>query len=178
MNIRNELLADRSKANIVRISKYVGDDAERFQTLVDLFLNDIPRVNQRAVWVMVYCAQAYPNLIYPHLKVLLKNLERPDAHNAARRNTTKILSEIDIPKKHQGQALDICFNFLLSMQEQIAVKVFSMQVVFNISKNEPDLLRELAVVIEDQLPYGSAGFKVRGNRILKGIAQILKEKND
>ena len=175
MNIRNELLADRSKANIMRIAKYIGDDAKQFQTLVDLFLNDIPRVNQRAVWVMVYCAQAHPKLIYPHLKALLDNLEQPDAHNAARRNTTKILSEIDIPKKHQGQALDICFNFLLSMQEQIAVKVFSMQVVYNISKTEPDLLRELAAVIEDQLPYGSAGFKVRGKRILKGISKILKE---
>lgn len=175
MDIRNELITDRSKANIVRIAQYIGDDSERFQILFDLFLNDIPRVNQRAVWAMIYCAEAHPNLIYPHLDVLLNNLDQPNLHNAIRRNTTKILSEIEIPKKHQGQALDICFNYLLSMQEAIAVKVFSMQVVFNISKTEPDLLRELAAVIEDQMPYGSAGFKVRGNRILKGIQQILKE---
>lgn len=175
MDIRAELLADRSKANIVRIAKYIGNDKERFQALIDLFLHDKPIVNQRAVWVMTYCAQAHPSLIYPHLKVLLENLQHPDAHNATRRNTTKILSEINIPQKNQGQALDICFNFLLSMQEQIAVKVFSMQVVFNISKTEPDLLRELSVVIEDQLPYGSAGFKVRGNRILKEARKILKE---
>lgn len=174
MNIREELLTDRSKANIIRIAEYIGEDIDRFSTLVNLFLNDKPLVNQRAIWVMVYCAEAHPNLIYPHLKVLLENLQKPDAHNAARRNTTKILSVIDIPKKHQGQALDICFNFLLDMQQQIAVKVFSMQVVYNISKNEPDLLRELAVVIEDQLEYGSAGFKVRGNRILKEIRQVLK----
>ncbi|MFT4760779.1 MAG: hypothetical protein ACI9XO_000803 [Paraglaciecola sp.] len=176
MNIRDELLADRSKANILRIAQYVGDSSELFQTLVDLFLKDIPRVNQRAVWVMVYCAEAHPVLIYPHLKKLLDNLQNPEAHNAARRNTIKILSEIDIPKKYQGQALDICFNFLLSMQEHIAVKVFSMQVIFNISKNEPDLLRELAAVIEDQLPYGSTGFKSRGNKILNKIQQVLLEK--
>jgi len=174
MNIREELLADRSKANIVRIAQYIGDDAKRFSTLVDLFLNDKWRINQRAIWVMVYCAEAHPKLIYPHLKALLENLQKPDAHNAARRNTTKILSVIDIPKKYQGQALDICFKFLLDMQEQIAVKIFSMQVVYNISINEPDLLQELAVVIEDQLPYGSAGFKARGKRILNEIRQILK----
>lgn len=173
MDIREELLNDRSKANIIRIAQYIGDDAKRFQTLVDLFSNDKPIINQRAIWAMIHCVEKHPKLIYPHLELLLENVQKPGAHNAIRRNTTKILSEIDIPKKHQGLALDICFNFLLSMQEPIAVKVFSMQVVFNISKNEPDLLRELAAVIEEQIPYGSAGFKVRGKRILKGIRQIL-----
>ena len=174
MDIRHELLTNRSKNNIVRIATYIGNDTQRFETLLNLFLHDLPIVNQRAIWVMIYCAEAHPQLIYPHLKVLLENLQQPNLHNAIRRNTTKILSEIDIPKEHQGVALDICFNYLLSMSEQIAVKVFSMQVVFNISKKEPDLLQELAAVIEDQLPYGSAGFKARGNRILKEIQGILK----
>lgn len=173
MNIRDEILADRSKANIVRIAKYVGNDSERFKILVKLFLYDEWRVNQRAIWVMVHCVETYPQLIYPYLEDLLENVQKPTACNAARRNTTKILSEIDIPEKYQGQALDICFHFLLSMQEQIAVKVFSMQVIFNISKNEPDLLRELAATIETQLTYGSAGFKARGKKILKEIRQIL-----
>ena len=169
MDIRASLLADRSKANVLAIANYIGDDQALFDHLVDLFLNDKWRVGQRAVWVMSHAAQKRPHLVLAHLKAMLDKLEVPNIHDAVKRNVTKILSEITIPEEHQGRALDICFGFLISMEEAIAIKVFSMQVVYNISQNEPDLLRELALVIEDQMPYGSAGFKARGKKILKAI---------
>lgn len=176
MNIRHEIITDRSKANILRIVNYIGDDAEQFKILVHLFLHDEEHISQRAIWAMAHSTGRHPQLIFPHLQQLLTYLQTGKPHDAGKRNIVKILSEIVIPEHLQGQVLDICFNYLLSMQEAIAVKSFSMQVVFNISRNEPDLLRELAAVIEEQMPYGSAGYRSRGRNILRAIHKILMEK--
>jgi hypothetical protein len=56
--------------------------------------------------------------------------------------------------------------------DPIAIKVFSMTVLFNISKNVPEFRDELAIIIEDQMPYGSAGFKSRGKKTLKGLSKL------
>lgn len=177
MDILHELITDRSKDNIVRIATYIGNDQARFKTLIDLFLHGEWRVNQRAIWVMTYCVEKHPTLVMPYLRIMLDKLAQPNIHNAIKRNTVKMFAEIEIPGDLQGAVLDCCFSYLIDMQEAIAVKVFSMQVVFNLSKHEPDLLRELAMVIEDQMPYGSAGFKSRGRRILREIQKTLNVNN-
>ena len=42
-----------------------------------------------------------------------------------------------------------------------------MDVLFNITKKFPELREELRLSIEDQMPFGSAGFLSRGTKILK-----------
>jgi hypothetical protein len=50
-----------------------------------------------------------------------------------------------------------------------AVKMFSMNILYNISEAEPDLKPELAAVIEDQLPKGTPGLKNSGQKMLKKL---------
>jgi hypothetical protein len=57
----------------------------------------------------------------------------------------------------------------MNKKEPIAVKVFSMTVLANLSKSSPDIKKELRIAIEDQLPYGSAGFVSRAKKVLKEI---------
>ncbi len=64
---------------------------------------------------------------------------------------------------------DSCFTFLSDPKEPIAVKVFSMSVLANITKKQPELRDELRIVIEDQLPYSTPAFKSRGGKILKEL---------
>lgn len=112
---------------------------------------------------VIYCAEAHPELVAPYLEKMLDNLNQP-VHDSVKRNTIRTFQDIDIPEKLQGKAADICFNFLCSKDETIGVKVFSMTVIHNLSKQHPDL-----VAIEEQLPYSSAGFKSRGSKILKEL---------
>ena len=50
MNLLNEILKEHSKAQILKIVKYVGSDQLRFDELIKLFLNGPYRVTQRAGW--------------------------------------------------------------------------------------------------------------------------------
>ena len=79
------------------------------------------------------------------------------------------MQDVDVPENLIGEVVDICFGLMESNNTPIAVKVFSMTVLANISIKEPDLKNELALIIEDQMPYGSVGFRNRGAKILNKI---------
>jgi hypothetical protein len=42
-------------------------------------------------------------------------------------------------------------------------------VLGNIAQKLPDLKKELQLVVEDQLPYASAGYKSRAKKIIKTL---------
>jgi hypothetical protein len=113
--------------------------------------------------------ERHPELIYPHLKKILQYVVTPGVHDAVRRNTVRLLQYIDLPPEFHGQVAEICFGFLQQKNIPVAVKVFSMTVLSRICSTEPDLQRELRIIIEDQLPYASAGFISRAKKILNVI---------
>lgn len=171
MNLVKALLKEHSKAQCNRIVEYIGTDKDRFRELVDVFITANYRINQRAAWPLSYCAEYNPELIKPHLKKLIHNLKRPELHNAVKRNTVRLLQFISIPKSLQGVAAQVCFDFLQNRKEAIAVRVFSMTVLANIAKDQPALKSELKITIEDNMPYGSAGFVSRSRKILKELKE-------
>jgi hypothetical protein len=169
MNILQMLIREHSKAMCNKIVKYVGDSEERFGELIGIFLKGPYRVTQRAAWPLSCCVEQHPELIGPHLKGIIRNLDKPGLADAVKRNTLRLLQFVTVPPSLQADAVNRCFAFLHDRKQPIAVKIFSMTVIANISKSRPDLRKELAIAIEDQLPHGSAGFINRGTRILREL---------
>lgn len=168
MDIKEELLKEHSKAQAEYIAGYIGSDPKRFSELITHFTGPTYRVSQRAAMTLSKCIDNDPGLLTPYLKTLVTNLQG-DVHVAVKRNTLRVLQDVELPKPLWGITADICFKTLESNQEPIAVKVFAMTVLNNIVKKEPDLKNELRIIIEDQLPYGSAGFKSRARKIMKQL---------
>lgn len=169
MDIKKELLKEHSKRQTAKVVNYIGKDPKRFNLLIKIFLTGPYRVTQRAAWPLSYCVEAHPEIIKPHLKSVLKMLDKKDAHDAVKRNILRFLQTIEIPKRLYGIVADRCFT-LMDTKEPIAVRVFAMTVLANIAKQEPDLKKELRIVIEDQLPYASAGFLARARRVLHQLS--------
>ena len=65
--------------------------------------------------------------------------------------------------------METSIRFLESPTKAIAVKAFSLTVLGNLSKHYPDIIPELKLVIEDQLPCQTAAFKSRAKWLLKGV---------
>ncbi len=171
MSLREEILKEHSKQHTVYLAHKIGPNQEAFDKLMVLFLGNEYRVTQRAAWLVSHCVDAHPGLLKKHLKSMIENLEKP-VHVAVKRNTLRILQFIEIPEDLLGLTADICFKFLKSGKETIAVKVFAMTVLYNIVKKYPELKEELVISIEEQMPFGSAGFKGRGRKILKALSKI------
>jgi hypothetical protein len=129
------------------------------------------RITQRAAWPLSYCVESYPALIRPHLNVLLDHLKKPGLHDAVKRNTIRLLQFVEVPKRLQGKTADICFTFLQDKKEPIAIRVFSMTVLANIAQRNPDLKRELKLIIEDEIPLASPAYLSRARKVLKLLDQ-------
>lgn len=168
MNIRAEILTEHSKQNALRIAQYIGNDSKKFSELIDCFLGKEYRVTQRAAQVVSNCADKHPELLLPHLDNIISNLQSP-VHIAVKRNTLRVLQDMELPDHLLGPAADICFKILESGSEPVAVKVFAMAVLANICQKVPELKNELRILIEDQMPYSSAAFKSRGSKILRRL---------
>ena len=172
MNLRNEILKEHSKAQCANIVKWVGSSQQRFDELFYLFLNDEYRVVQRSAWPVSYCVDEYPELICKHWKELMDNLKKPNLHDAVKRNSIRLMQEIELPEAYHGEIMDMCFTYLESPKESLAVKVFSMSVLGNLTKYYPEIKTELKLIIEDQLPHQSAGFKSRAKKVLKDLDKV------
>jgi hypothetical protein len=157
-SLREEKLREHSKRNTSKLAKWVSKDIVRFDELMNLFLHDEYRVIQRAAWIVRYVAEDHPDWISGYLKQMLEYCQEP-VPDAVKRNVMRVLQDIEIPKKLHGIAATICFQLLASRIEPVAVKVFSMTVITNITKDEPGLKDELRVLIKEQMDIESAAFK-------------------
>jgi hypothetical protein len=168
-NLREQILKEHSKAQCTIIVNWVGASQQRFNELFNLLLNDEYRVVQRAAWPVSNCAIAHPNFITKHWAALIKNLQKPNLHNAVKRNSIRLLQNISIPKKYQGQIMDICFNYVESPTEAVAVKAFSLTVLSNLAQQYPEIIPEIKLLIEEQLERQTAAFKSRAKMFLKEV---------
>jgi hypothetical protein len=166
MNLREAILAEHSKQQTTKIVNWVGSNQQRFDELFSLFLNDEYRVVQRAAWPLSNAAIAHPLLIKKHFGKLLRNLQKPNLHDAVKRNTVRLLQDVEIPVKYHGTVMNLCFDYIISPTEKVAVKAFSLTILQKLSNQYPDIKQELVTVIENRWPYETAAFKSRAKKIL------------
>ncbi|MDD8018902.1 MAG: hypothetical protein PHP42_11055 [Bacteroidota bacterium] len=171
MNIETEILKEHSKQQSMKIASWIGGNKDRFAELMELFLNGDYRITQRSVWIISLCVEQYPSLATPWLRKMIKKTQEADVHDAVKRNAVRLLQFVDIPRSLQGTVANLCFAFLQSADTPIAVKAFSMTVLANIAKQEPDLKYELKAVIDLMLPYSGAGIQSRGKKVLSQLAK-------
>ena len=93
--------------------------------------------------------------------MLIKQLERDDAHVAVKRNVARLFQFVDIPKRYHGRVFDACYNLLDNPNQPVAVRVFSMTVAAKLAENEPELLDELRLVAAKYPQAATAGFRSR-----------------
>ena len=169
MDIRQALLKEHSKKQAHKIAAYVGSDKKRFDDLMKLFLGNEYRVTQRAAWIVGISVQKNPSLAKNYFKTLIALLDAPGAHPAVTRNIVRILQFIEIPKKFHGRLMDICFRFVSTPETAVAVKVFSLSILENLSTKYPEIKQELKLLIEETWPNSTAAFKSRARKILKSL---------
>ena len=169
MKLRDEILREHSKIQCDKIVRWIGKSQEKFDQLFRLFLSEEYRVVQRAAWPVSFAVIAHPAFINKHWEELVKNLNQQNVHGAVKRNSVRLLQGLNIPEKFQGEIMNICFRYVESPTEAIAVKAFSLTVLGNLSKLYPEIIPELRLLIESQVENATPAFKIRAKKILKSF---------
>ena len=166
MILREEILKEHSKEHALSIANYACQSKTNFKELMNCFLDDEYRLAQRAAWGVCFAAKKKPEMIYPHIKELVSVLHKKNVHDAVIRNAVRVLQDIEIPKKYQGEVMDACFQFLEKPMTPVAIKAFSLTTLFKLSETYPEIKPELKLIINDRLDYETTAFKSRAKKIL------------
>ena len=97
MNIKEALLEEHSKAQTLKIKRYIGSNTDKFAELMKLVLDDEYRIVQRASWVVKHCGDNNPMLLIPYLGDLIPRLRNPK-HDAFKRNIFCLLYTSPSPR--------------------------------------------------------------------------------
>ncbi len=165
MDFEKVLLEKQSKPKMLEVKQYVLESPELMDALMECFFSKELRLCQRASWPIMHIGIAQPDLIRPHLEEMIRRL--PNAqHDAQIRNTVRILEETGVPESMEGEAFELCFQYLLDMKRATAIRAFSLTVLEQIANKHPELKDELISELQFQKNHGSVGFKNRARKVL------------
>jgi hypothetical protein len=168
MLIREELLKHQvsSRALVMQIAASAVASETVLKELTECLSSGENRIAQMASWSLSWVARKNPELIQPYSEIIVSQVLKPDAHDAVIRNSLRILEEIPIPEKFHGEILNACFDFINEKHTAVAIKAFSLHVIFNLSKLYPEIRHELKLVIQEKIDFETAAFQSRGRKLL------------
>ena len=170
--LKSQILKSRSTDHWRTIIETVSQSSSLFSNLVDFAYDPDETLSFRASWILDKCTEQHPQLLdeVKIAKIVTNTVNH--TNQSVIRASLRLLSREKLSTSTLGILTNQCFRWLGSNSSSIAVKVHAMQVLYNITLKEPGLKNELKILIEDQLPNGSAGFKSRGKRILKQLEKL------
>jgi len=122
----------------------------------------------RASWTLSKVFDKNPEIINPYLPGMVEKLNTLN-NVSAERSFLRIISLSDLSQlslKHHGILADHCFRALNSGFSAIAIKAYSMEVIYRLAIIYPELANELSASISLLQGEGSSGIKARGKIIL------------
>ncbi len=161
-------LGDSSRALSLLTASMVYEDPSLFGVFIELALQDEKHYAERATRVICICSHSFPELFKPHCSRVIAALKNLTSEGAMR-NFLKTLAEVPVrlTKKDKSILLNQCFDYLVSNDYPIAVQVFSMQILYNLSGEIPEIGEELYRILEERMPDASAGYRSRARRIIR-----------
>tara|TARA_R110002012_G_scaffold109650_4_gene253730 strand:+ start:817 stop:1374 length:558 start_codon:yes stop_codon:yes gene_type:complete len=154
---------------------------ELIPLLLDILSKTDDKLSARAAWVLEFLCKEHLNKFTPYIDVFLPLLHRVKIDSALR-PCAKIceymadayfgkephrLKQTLIPNQKET-IIEACFDWMIT-EQKVAVKAYSMHILFLFGKEFDWIYPELRVILERDFHEQSAAFKARSRHILKKI---------
>jgi 8-oxo-dGTP diphosphatase len=147
------------------------ENASVFKKLLDYSVTGNKKLAFKSSWTLTKVCDKYPELIDPYLPDIISRINDFD-NESIQRSFMRIISMKDMNKidnRFHGILTDYCFSKLNSGFSAIAIKAYSMEILFNLTSIYPELANELIPAIQLLTEDGSAGILARGKMIMKKL---------
>lgn len=168
VKLAERLEGEHSSSLSQEIAEQALENRSLVPQLLKLMLGDDVSMAQRAAWPLGMLGTKKPELLLPYFPEMLKALDHPQ-HPAIKRNVYRTLQFMEIPEQYRGKLFEMCTEDLSHPKMPAAIRVFAMTVAFNISQAHPELKPELKILIEEGMSSGTAGYRIRGEKILRKL---------
>jgi len=165
-----ELFPDTSRRTADIAVSVICQSPEIFKNVLDLALEDNGVFAMRAARALNLAAVKRPELVRPYLNDIAKKLPTFKT-GGVKRCLLKTISErsFDYSDDTMGLLVNTCFDWVNDPSEEVAIKVYALEVLYRISQFYPDIKPELIASIENLMPEASSGIRVRGKMYLKKL---------
>jgi len=171
MSLVNIIMAEHSRAQAVMIADIILQKPSLLDELVDIILADEEPVSRRAAWPLRFIHEKNEKLTDKYLPKIISSL--PDIKSVAiQRNLLYVIAYSSIPQSYKGELLEYTSQILLNSSSAVAPIIYSIDIFLKISKDEPDLLNELELIIEHLIPNATAGVLSKSRHTLRKINKL------
>jgi len=174
-NFRELLLKGNSRSYTDFVADIVTKRPELVSELWEIYLAIEEPVSRRAAWIIDTASENKPEWVEPFLAQLVEKLPF-FTHDGLKRHALRMIARSPFPKDLEGELMNISFEWLLSVSESVAVKMYCIQILYRLSASEPDILQELYDTIEFQMADGTPGFKSIGSKLMRQIDKDIMQR--
>ena len=150
------------------------DNPELILKLLEYSFSNDRKLSFRASWTLTKIFDKNPEIVIPRLPDMIEALDKTD-NEGTRRSFLRIISLSDpslLSLKHQGVLADHCFKALNSSLSAVAIKSYSMEIIYRLTIIYPELSSELSASINMLGDETQAGIIARGKAILGKLAGL------
>lgn len=141
--------------------------------LMEIAIRGKHKNSWRAIYLADKIYEKQPELIRPYIGEITEQLKE-EIHLGKRRHFLKLISLNKISELHFGFLVEHCINTFTSAKEPVANRVHAMQILYNISEEEPGLKPELLEMIQHEIEYHpTPGVKARGTKLTQKLQKQI-----
>ncbi len=127
----------------------------------------------RAAWIADKYHDNHPGQLLPFLDEIILVLKR-ESHHGKKRQFLKLISLNTPDERHHPFLMDYCLDAFTNGMEPVGIRVYALQILFNISEKEPDFKAELLAVIEHEMElHPSPGIRAKGRNLAQCLARQI-----
>ena len=171
-----DLFFDSSRRTVDIAVNTIGDNPEIFKKILDFALEDKERFAMRAARAIQMSVTKYPKIVRPYLKDIIGQMDKFKT-GGLKRSFAKMISELDwdFDEDTLGILAETCFKWINDSNEEIAIKIYSQDILYRISEIYPELKHELITVLEHNYPHSSVAIKSRSRKMIKKLHKEIGE---
>jgi len=174
-------IKDARRVNRLRVSQLVLENKILFPFLLEIVFDTTNKTSIKAAWILEFVCVEKIEWLLPHLDYFCDNIDKVKFDSAirpvskiceflAKAYTSKKESpfKTHLTKKHIDIITEVGFDWLIGKQK-IAVKAYTMEMLYLFGKNYNWVHEELRLVLQQNLSNESPGYQARGKKIVNLI---------
>jgi hypothetical protein len=159
--------------NLPLLIQEIQSNPEKLKLLFELTLKSNHPKSWRAAYIVDKINDSHPQLIDQFIPQMIFSL-KTETNSSKKRHYLKLISQHKFSPKHHVFLMDYCLNCFTSAGEPVSIRVHALQILFNISEQEPNLKPELLSVINHEMElHATAGIVARGRKLAGKLAKQI-----